>query len=91
MGGGISWDRFDWLFIGGTTEWKLSQAVENLIDEAKRQGKKVHVGRVNSRQRFRRFVTLGADTADGTYLKFGPDTNLPKLLSWTNESYLEAV
>ena len=85
----IPWERFDWLFIGGSTEWKLSSAVENLIDQAKRHGKKIHVGRVNSKRRFRKFATMGVDSADGTFLKFGPDINLPKLLSWTNEQYLD--
>lgn len=64
------------------TEWKLGPAAVDLIAEAKRRGLWVHAGRVNSRIRFDFFRDLGCDSADGTYLTFGPDKNLPKLLSW---------
>jgi len=26
---------------------------------------------------------LGCDSTDGTYLTYGPDVNLPKMLRWT--------
>lgn len=80
---GIPWDEFDALFIGGTTDWKLGAAVRDIVAEAKARGKYIHLGRVNSAKRFRyaRDV-LGCDSADGTYLTFGPLINLPKLLSW---------
>jgi hypothetical protein len=78
----IQWDRFDTLFIGGSTEWKLSDTVVALIAEAHAHGKWVHVGRVNSARRFRHFAAAGADSADGTFLAFGPVKNLPRLLSW---------
>jgi len=63
-------------------EWKLSPAARDLIIEAKRRGKWVHMGRVNSEKRFRYAAALGCDSVDGTYLVAGPDTNLPKLLAW---------
>ncbi|MFJ1961847.1 hypothetical protein [Streptomyces massasporeus] len=28
---------------------------------------------------------FGCTSCDGTYLAFGPDTNLPRLLAWMNE------
>lgn len=77
------WDEFDVLFIGGTTEFKLSCG--DAIREAKRRGKWVHMGRVNSFQRLRVATAMGCDSADGTYLKFGPDINGPKLIGWLNE------
>ena len=81
----IPWDEFDCLFIGGSTEWKLGAAVRSLCAEAKRRGKWVHIGRVNSNKRFRYCAfTLQADSCDGTYLVFGPDKNLPKLLKWVD-------
>jgi hypothetical protein len=40
------WDRFDALFIGGTTEWKLSVDAHYLATYAKRTGKFLHMGRV---------------------------------------------
>jgi hypothetical protein len=79
----VPWDSFDVLFIGGSTEWKLGPHARRLIREAKSRGKWVHCGRVNSERRYRYMHSLGVDSVDGTYLTFGPDTNLPKLLSWS--------
>lgn len=81
----VPWDAFDVAFIGGSTGWKLGREVLVLITECRIRGKPVHVGRVNSKKRFLRFAHLGCASADGTYLAFGPDTNLPKLLSWITE------
>jgi hypothetical protein len=81
----IPWDEFDALFIGGTTEWKLGSAAAQLVAEAKRRNKIVHMGRVNSRKRLAYAESIGCDTADGTYLTFGPEVNLPKLLGWLDE------
>jgi hypothetical protein len=63
-------------------EWKESRAASDLTLEAQRRGKKVHMGRVSSETRIRHAIAIGCDTADGTYLRFGPDVNLPKLLGW---------
>jgi hypothetical protein len=78
----IPWSEFDVLFIGGSTEWKLSSSARALVGEAKRRGKWVHMGRVNSLRRFRYAEAIGCNSVDGTYLTFGPDQNLPKLMSW---------
>lgn len=78
----VPWDEFDCLFIGGSTEWKLGHHARALVAEAKARGKWVHMGRVNSERRFRYARAIGCDSADGTYLTFGPDQNLPKLLAW---------
>jgi hypothetical protein len=78
----VPWDDLDALFIGGSTQWKLSEAAYGLVGEGKRRGKWVHVGRVNSPRRLRAFAHAGADSADGTFLAFGPDTNLPRLTAW---------
>lgn len=80
----IPWDAFDVAFIGGTDAFKLGGA-DHLIAEAQRRGKPVHVGRVNSGQRYQRFALMGVDSCDGTFLAFGPDVNLPKLLSWVRK------
>jgi hypothetical protein len=79
----VPWDSFDVLFIGGSTEWKLGPAARHLVTEAKRHGKKIHMGRVNSERRYRYAQAIGCDTADGTYLTFGPDLNLPAVLAWS--------
>lgn len=79
---GVPWDAFDVLFIGGTTEWKLGRYARSLTAEAKARGKWVHMGRVNSASRLRYAFHTGCDSADGTYVAFGPDANLPKVLGW---------
>lgn len=81
----VPWDDVDWLFIGGTNDHKLGPEAKALIAAAAGRGKRVHVGRVNSRRRFLAMAALGCDSADGTYLGFGPDQNLPKLMSWIDE------
>jgi hypothetical protein len=79
---GVPWDAFDCLFIGGTTGFKLGSVARAYAAEAKARGKWLHMGRVNSERRFRYARAIGCDSADGTYLTYGPDTNLPKLLAW---------
>lgn len=66
----VPWDDFDALFIGGTTTWKLSEAAHELAAEAKRRGKWLHMGRVNSRRRVRLAAAMGCDSVDGTFLRF---------------------
>jgi hypothetical protein len=78
----VPWDAFDVLFIGGDDAWKLGPAARQLVAEAKARGKHVHMGRVNSARRFRYAAAIGCDSVDGTYLKFGPDVNLPDVLAW---------
>jgi hypothetical protein len=82
---GLPWDAFDVLFIAGSTEWKTGPVAEQLAREAKARGKQVHMGRVNSRQRLRTAEWFGCDSADGTYLAFGPDKNLALLRGWLDE------
>lgn len=76
------WDEFDVLFIGGSTEFKLGPVARAAVAEAKSHGKRVHMGRVNSERRIRYADAIGCDTADGTYLIFGPHRNLPDVLAW---------
>ncbi len=78
----VPWHLTDWLFVGGSTEWKLGQGAADLIRQAQSHGKRVHVGRVNSGTRYALFAGMGCDSADGTYLAFGPDVNAPKLRAW---------
>lgn len=64
---------YDALFIGGSTEWKLSTQADFCIREAQRRGVWVHVGRVNSQKRMRHFKLIGVDSVDGTSLTYAPD------------------
>lgn len=77
------WDEFDVLFIGGSTDWKLGPDVVDLCFVAHQRGVPVHLGRVNSAKRLRHAAHLGCATADGTFLAFGPDQNLPRMRRWT--------
>jgi hypothetical protein len=67
--------EYDALFIGGSTEWKLSDAALWCIQQAKASGKWVHVGRVNSQRRIRHFQLARVDSVDGTSVTFAPDKN----------------
>lgn len=62
----MAWPRVDALFIGGSTAWKLGASAEALVAEAKRRGKWVHMGRVNSDRRIRYAASIGCDSIDGT-------------------------
>lgn len=78
----VDWDLVDVLFLGGSTDWKLSAGAAAVTQEAKARGKRVHMGRVNSAKRLGIAQGFGCDTADGTFLGFGPAKNLPKLMRW---------
>lgn len=75
------WDEFDVLFVGGTTEFKF-RAGRHAAIAAKRRGKAVHMGRVNSLRRLRAAFSIGCDTVDGTFLKFAPDKNWTRFCRW---------
>ena len=62
----VPFNSFDCLFVGGSTDWKLSKSARDLIDTAKQLEKTVHVGRVNSEKRLRYCYRLGVDTVDGS-------------------------
>ncbi|WP_460443553.1 hypothetical protein [Amycolatopsis stemonae] len=80
--GDVPWDEIDALFVGGTTEWKLSRSAQRLEVAAKERGKHLHVGRVNSARRWQITELFGCDTADGTFLAYGPDQNLNRQARW---------
>lgn len=78
----VPWHLVDALFVGGSTEWKLSRGARLCVEHAKRLGKRTHMGRVNSYRRLAMAQAWGVDSADGTFLAFAPDANLPRLLAW---------
>lgn len=78
----IQWHMFDCLFIGGSTEWKLSGDAFSVIREALKRGKWVHMGRVNSFRRLLRARYYGCQSTDGTALAFAPDRRLAQLEKW---------
>jgi len=72
----VPWSKFEALFIGGTTKWKLSPTAVDLARQAKRRAKWVHLGRVNSQKRFRFAFHIGADSIDGTTFGIATDKSL---------------
>lgn len=78
----LDWGRFDVLFLGGSTAWKLGPAAAHLAHQARVRGLGVHMGRVNSQRRLRYAASIGCSSSDGTFLAYGPDRNLPRLLAW---------
>ena len=76
------WGTFDALFLGGSTEWKLGAAAQALTLEALDRGLWVHMGRVNSWRRLAIAQAWGVNSADGTYLAYGPERNWPTVVSW---------
>jgi hypothetical protein len=83
---GTPWAAIDALFVGGSTEWKLGPPARELITEARRRGVWVHIGRVNTARRYAYALAVGADSVDGTFLAFGPTTNLPRLAGWLRQA-----
>ena len=77
------WDELDCLFLGGVpgepkSEWKVSAAAEGLALRARNAGKQVHMGRCQP-GRLLRARQMGCTSMDGTYVKYGPEINAPKL------------
>lgn len=81
------WAGFDVLFIGGSTAFKF-RGGRRAAAAALARGKRVHVGRVNSLDRLTAAVSIGASSADGTFLRFGPDRRWPELLSWLDRLHV---
>jgi len=62
----IPWGIVHALFIGGTTEFKLSPWVREAVRLANGNGVWVHMGRVNSVKRLRYAMEIGVDSIDGS-------------------------
>ena len=78
----VPWDEVDAVFIGGDDGFKEGWDAYGLTLEAKRRGKWVHMGRVNSWRRMFIAAKWGCDSVDGTFLAFGPDKLWPELEVW---------
>lgn len=72
----------DAVFIGGTTEWKLSDQAHRLVDQAKNRGLWVHMGRVNSSRRLELAASWGVDSVDGSGWARFFDTHIQRGLTW---------
>lgn len=84
----IPWDSLAAVFIGGTTEWKMSSYASAIVKAAKILGKHVHIGRINMPERWNHFDKLGADTCDGSGLsRF--DERMERIAGRNNHPLLE--
>jgi hypothetical protein len=81
----VPWDAIDAAFLAGDDVWKLGQPAHRIAVRARGHGRWVHMGRVNSAKRLRRAAVMGCDSVDGTFLKHGPDQNLPRLQGWLDQ------
>lgn len=75
------WDELDCLFIGGSTQWKLSASAHRLVLEAREHGKHTHMGRVNTARRMTLAASWGIDSIDGTSVSMYRRTHLPTRLA----------
>ena len=75
---GVPWLECDAVFIGGSTAFKLSADARACVTEAKRLGKWVHMGRVNTMPRLRYAQHLGVDSVDGTGFSRWPDVTFSR-------------
>lgn len=78
----LPWNYLDAVFIGGDTLFKYTPYVRDIAQEAKRQGKWLHMGRVNSTQRIRHCQAIGCDSFDGTGYAIEPRRALNELHHW---------
>jgi hypothetical protein len=62
----IPWEQIAAVFIGGSTEWKESDHARAIVKAAKAMDTWVHVGRINTPDRFAAFKEWGADSCDGS-------------------------
>jgi hypothetical protein len=76
----------DVLFLGGSNAFKLG-AEAWAICRRWRGSRWLHMGRVNSRRRLVTAASMGCRSVDGTFLAFGPDKNLPRLLGWLDHHH----
>ena len=76
----IPMKQMDALFIGGSTKYKLSDEARLIVEQCKKEGKWIHMGRVNSRRRMQIAFDWGCDSVDGTFLAFAPNANTPRLV-----------
>lgn len=84
------WDDVDAVFIGGGSDWKTSEGVAEIVAVARSLGKWVHMGRVNTAERYALAAAMGCDSVDGTLMVFAPDKNLGRALKWRREAIAEA-
>ena len=86
----VPWRSIQAVFVGGSTEYKLSAEAERLVRYAKwTRGLYVHMGRVNSRRRFDYARAIGCDSIDGSSFSKWRNRWLPGALRWHRDPIQE--
>lgn len=80
----VPWDRIGCVFLGGTNAYKETEEARALLVRARKRGKLVHVGRVNTLDRVRLFLPV-MDTFDGLSFSFYSKVHMPTLIELLNE------
>jgi hypothetical protein len=78
----LPWGSCEAVFIGGTTQFKLSSEADTILAYAAARGKHRHVGRVNSWPRVQHFWGL-TDTIDGSGFSKWPK-RIKMFIAWAD-------
>ena len=81
----LPWTDIDAVFIAGDKSFKTGRIAREVCEEAKTRGKHIHIAKRNSARALQEAQGMDANSVDGTYLKYGPDTNWPKLQWWFSQ------
>lgn len=76
----VPWGSISAIFIGGSTAFKYSETVREIVAVAKRHDLWVHIGRVNTPGRIRYSRSIGCDSFDGTACSIAPRKRIAELL-----------
>jgi|TARA_R110000824_G_scaffold401502_1_gene612636 hypothetical protein len=87
----IPWADIDGVFIGGSTDFKLSRHTASLSGYARAYGKWVHMGRVNSARRYRHARDIGCQSVDGSKFSWFPDEGMYLLAKWKQQGRFHFV
>lgn len=77
----VPWPLIDCLFVGGSSEYKCSDAAHDLVSAARARGLWTHMGRVNTAQRMTLAKSWGCDSIDGTSVSKFTDRRLPERIA----------
>lgn len=81
----IPWEYCEALFIGGSSDFKATPYIAEVVREGKRRGKWVHNGRVNGWKRHQHSRAIGCDSVDGTGYAIEPGRIARELHWWTTD------
>jgi hypothetical protein len=74
------------LFIGGTTEYKLSETVREIVAWMGKRRIPIHMGRVNTQKRIEYAYQIGCTSCDGSGFSKWPDTRIPMGIRWIKKA-----